>query len=132
MAVTLEHANLTVDSIDACVQFLTTAFPEFAIRGRGMVDGRRWVHVGTDDSYIALNESPQKREASGPLNHLGFVVDDVDAVSSRLEAAGYREGFVAPSHPYRKRRYFYDTQDLEWEFLEYLSNDPAERNDYSL
>ena len=30
------------------------------------------------------------------LNHLGFVVDDAEALASRLRAAGFREGFAAP------------------------------------
>ena len=132
MAVTLEHANMTVDSIDDCVRFLTTAFPDFAIRERRVSEGGLWVHVGNDSAYIALSESSEKQSARGPLNHLGFAVDDVDAVASRLEAAGYREGFVPPTHPYRKRRYFHDAQDLEWEFIEYLSDDPTKRNDYSI
>ena len=130
MAVILEHANLTVDSIDACVAFLTTAFPEFGIRGRGITEDRPWVHVGTDGTYVTLNESPEPRQGRGPFNHLGFVVDDVDGLADRLQAAGYREGIIAPPHPYRKRRYFHDTQDLEWEFVEYLSDDPAKRNEY--
>ena len=131
MDVNLEHANLTVTSIDETVRFLVAAFPGFGLRGRGVVDGRPWVHVGTDRTYVALNESSEDRSQRGPLNHLGFVVDDVDALSERLAAAGYREGFVAPEHPHRKRRYFLDAQDLEWEFVEYLSDDLAKRNDYT-
>src|SRR5207248_3054043 len=61
MAVRLEHANLTVRDIDAMIRFLQTAFPEFKVRGEGKNrDGGRWVHVGTDQTYIAL--SPAKRE----------------------------------------------------------------------
>ena len=131
MSVLLEHANITVESIDAAVRFLTTAFPEFRVRGSGVADGNRWAHVGTDETYLALNESSEDRSSRGPLNHLGFVVDDVDGLAERLSGAGYREGFVAPPHPYRKRRYFHDADDIEWEFVEYLSDDPAKRNDYS-
>lgn len=128
----LEHANIRVQSIDASVRFLTAAFPEFKIRGRGETDGRPWVHIGTDDTYIALDESTENRTARGPLNHLGFVVDDVDALADRLQAAGYQEDFIAPAHPHRKRRYFLDADDIQWEFVEYLSDDPSERNDYSI
>lgn len=131
MPAILEHANLAVRNIDEAIRFLTTAFPEFRIRGRGDVDGRPWVHVGTAETYLALNEVSREIDAQGPLNHLGYVVEDVDALAGRLSAAGYHEGFVAPSHPHRKRRYFHDADDLEWEFVEYLSEDPAERNDYS-
>ena len=127
----LEHANLTIPSIDAAVHFLTTAFPEFYIRGDGIANGRRWVHVGTDDTYIALTESNESRTAGGALNHLGYVVEDLDALADRMMAAGYREGFRAPPHPHRKRRYFHDADDIEWEFVEYLSDDPTLRNDYS-
>ena len=126
----LEHANLNVSSIDAAVRFLQTAFPEFRVRGGGVVEGKRWAHVGTDETYLALNES-DSTALGGPLNHLGYVVDDVDALAARMHAAGYREGFVAPEHPHRKRRYFHDSQDVEWEFVEYLVDDPVLRNDYS-
>ena len=127
----LEHANLNVSSIDAAVKFLTTAFPEFHIRGGGEVEGQRWVHVGTDETYVALNETDKPQSTDGVFNHLGYVVDDVDGLAERMTAAGFREGFIAPAHPYRKRRYFHDADDVEWEFVEYLSDDAALRNDYS-
>ena len=127
----LEHANLNVHSIDAAIRFLTTAFPEFHVRGGGVVDGKRWAHVGTDDTYLALNESGGGPPSGRTLNHLGYVVDDVDQLAARLSAAGYREGFLAPAHPHRKRRYFHDDDDIEWEFVEYLVEDPVLRNDYS-
>jgi len=132
MANRLEHANLTVRDIDATVQFLKTAFPEFVVRGEGIQNGDRWLHVGSDDSYIALNESSEGVSENGPLNHLGFAVDDVNAVVSRLLEAEYREGFIAPEHPHRRRKYFFDADGIEWEFVEYATSDPEQRNDYSL
>ena len=61
MAVRLEHANLTVRDIAGTIRFLQTAFPEFRVRGEGKSqDGNRWVHIGTDETYIAL--SPAKTE----------------------------------------------------------------------
>ena len=128
----LEHVNITVKSIDECVRFLKTACSNFEIRGRGIDDGKPWAHVGTAETYIALNELPESASADGPLNHLRFVVDDVDTLAGRLQEAGYREDFIAPPHPHRKRRYFLDADDIQWEFVEYLSDDPAERNDYSI
>ncbi len=128
----LEHANLSVGSIDAMLKFLQAAFPECRLRGRGVQNDVPWAHVGVDDSYIALTEVGRPAPDVGDLNHLGYVVDDVEAVAQRLSATGYREGFQSPPHPYRKRRYFHDPDDREWEFVEYLSDDPAKRNDYSL
>lgn len=128
----LEHANLSVGSIDAMLRFLQAAFPECRLRGGGVQDGVRWGRVGTDDSYIALTEVGRPAPEVGDLNHLGYVVDNVEALAQRLTAAGFREGFRSPPHPHRKRRYFHDPDDREWEFVEYLSDDPAKRNDYSL
>ena len=63
MAVRLEHANLTVRDIDGMIRFLQTAFPEFRLRGEGKNrDGSRWVHVGTDQTYIALSPAKQEPE----------------------------------------------------------------------
>jgi catechol 2,3-dioxygenase-like lactoylglutathione lyase family enzyme len=140
MAARLEHANINVRNIDEAIRFLTTAFPEFRVRGRGEVEGRPWVHVGTETSYLALNEFQRGANGStgaaaefgvAPLNHLGFVVDDAEAMSKRLLAAGFREGFVAPAHRYRIRKYFLDADGNEWEFVEYLTDDPALQNEYS-
>lgn len=131
MTAILEHANLTVTSIDDTVRFLTTAFPDFKIRGRGILNGNPWLHIGTDVTYIALNESPEARAPGGPLNHLGFVVDDAEAVVQRLQQAGYEEGLKVAAHRHRTRKYFLDRDGIEWEFVEYHSDDPAERNDYS-
>jgi catechol 2,3-dioxygenase-like lactoylglutathione lyase family enzyme len=136
MTARLEHANLSVRSIDEAIRFITTAFPEFAVRGRGEVDGRPWVHIGTASSYLALNEFDGEAPAAngfggGPLNHLGFVVDDAAALAERMQVASYREGFVAPSHRYRIRKYFLDADGAEWEFVQYLTEDPALQNEYS-
>ena len=65
MAVRLEHANLCVRDIEGMIRFLQTAFPEFQVRGEGRnQNGTRWVHVGTKETYIALNQAnaePEKR-----------------------------------------------------------------------
>ena len=136
----IEHANLAVRDVDAMVRFVTTAFPEFRVRREGKSwQGARWLHIGTDDTYLALNEAREEpAEAWVPyggkpgLNHLGYEVDDVDALRERLRAAGYRDSTVPNAHPHRKRVYFYDVEGNDWEFVEYFSDDPALRNDYEL
>jgi catechol 2,3-dioxygenase-like lactoylglutathione lyase family enzyme len=132
----LEHANITVGSLDEAVAFLQTALPEWKVRHRGIGMHGPWLHIGTDASYLALEEKSQDERgprapyADPGVNHLGFVVRDAGVVAERLRAAGYREGFQAPPHPFRRRVYFFDGDDVEWEFVEYFSEDPAERNDY--
>ena len=140
MTIRLEHANLAVRDVDGAVRFIQTAFPEFRIRREGKSwQGLRWLHVGTDDTYLAINEAPEEpAEIWVPyggkpgLNHLGYEVDDAEALRQRLLAAGYRDSTVPNQHPHRRRVYFYDAEGNDWEFVEYLSDDPARRNDYDL
>lgn len=140
MGTRLEHANLHVRDLDAMLRFVQTAFPDFRIRGQGTSwTGARWVHVGSDDTYLALSQASQQPAepwvpyAGKPgLNHLGYEVDDAAALRARLAAAGYRESTVPNAHPGRRRVYFYDPEGNDWEFIEYLSSDPALRHDYAL
>ncbi|MEX0676958.1 MAG: VOC family protein [Pirellulales bacterium] len=140
MAVRLEHANLCVGDIEGMIRFLQTAFPEFQVRGEGKSqDGTRWVHIGTNETYIALNQAdakPEKRwtpyRGLPGVNHLAYEVDDAEALRDRLKSAGYKDSTVPNAHPHRKRVYFYDPEGNDWEFVQYLSQDPAERHDYEL
>jgi catechol 2,3-dioxygenase-like lactoylglutathione lyase family enzyme len=66
------------------------------------------------------------------VNHLAYEVDDVESLRVRLQSAGYRESTVPNAHPHRKRVYFYDPDGNDWEFVQYFSQDPAQRNDYAL
>lgn len=138
MTIRIEHANMIVRDVDAMMRFLQTAFPEFRVRREGNGE-QRWVHIGTDETYIALNEAvsePPERwvpYAGKPgVNHLGYEVDDVDALRQRMRAAGYRDSTVPNSHPYRKRVYFHDPDGNDWEFVQYFSDDPTKRNDYEI
>ena len=140
MSIRLEHANLAVRDVDGMIRFLQAAFPEFRIRREGKsFQGGRWVHLGTDDTYIAINEArTEPAEAWVPyagkpgLNHLGYEVDDVEALRRRLARAGYRDSTVPNDHPHRRRVYFHDAEGNDWEFVEYATDDPALRNDYDI
>ncbi len=139
MEIRLEHANMVVRDFEATVRFLNAAFPEFRVRREGLNEGLRWMHIGTDNTYIALNEaSEEPAENWAPysgkpgVNHLGYEVEDVDALRERLTAAGFRDSTYPNNHPHRKRVYFHDADGNDWEFVEYLSSDPAKRNDYDL
>ena len=139
MIARLEHANLCVRDVDGVIRFLQTAFPEFVIRHDATgVDGLRWVHVGTAETYVALNQAnPGEPRRGAPyegrtgLNHLAYEVDDVAALRARLCAASYEESTVPNAHPHRIRIYFYDPDGNDWEFVQYLTHDPVKRHDYS-
>ena len=140
MIVRLEHANLCVRDIDGMIRFLQTAFSQFRIRHDATgQDGTRWVHIGTDETYIALNQAsaePQTGwtpyEGMPGVNHLAYEVDDVAALSDRLKSAGYKDSTPPNAHPHRTRVYFNDPEGNDWEFVQYLSDDPAKRHDYEL
>ncbi|MBK80755.1 MAG: hypothetical protein CMQ43_07570 [Gammaproteobacteria bacterium] len=132
----LEHANLSVTDIEATTRFITTAFPGFAVRGEGLDSaGRPWRHVGTDHTYVALqavgtNPGRQPYGDEVGMNHLGWEIDDVDGLIGRLRDAGFEPNLQADGHPARRRVYFYDPDGNDWEFVQYLTDDPARRNDY--
>jgi catechol 2,3-dioxygenase-like lactoylglutathione lyase family enzyme len=140
MTIRLDHANLIVRDLDAVVRFLRTALPDFRVRGQGTTgQGRRWLHLGNDTTYVALQEAAEEpAEPFEPygdrpgLNHLGFEVDDAEAVRARLRAAGYRDSTVPNAHPHRRRVYFRDAEGNDWEFVQYLTEAPALRHDYAL
>ena len=143
MKLLIEHANITVTSIDEATKFLATAFPEFRVRGGGYLQGGPesgdWVHFGNDESYLALQQNRQPSPRSDTtytndgINHLGFVVDDMPALVQRMGSAGYQSTptSIMDGHPHRRRAYFFDGNGFEWEFVEYLSEKADERNDYS-
>ena len=135
----IEHANITVPDIDAAGDFLTTIFPDLEVMHEATAPtGVRWMHLGVGETYLAL-ESPHDNTRSATLNpryqnyginHLGLIVEDMDAAKARLEAKGYREGHIPEVTPARIQWYFYDSAGMEWELVEYLSDDPAERYSY--
>ena len=134
----LEHVNITTPDIEATIRFLATAMPTWSLRGEDVENAqRRWVHFGSQHTYIAIEDrsgpadSPHEAYHHPGLNHFGIVVDDVVSLMQRMIDAGYREGTHVLGHPFRKRCYFYDEAGLEWEFVEYLSQVRAEKNDYS-
>ena len=94
------------------------------------------MHIGTDDTYIALNgawKDPAEQwvpyDGKPGLNHLGYEVGDVETLQATMRDAGYRESTVPNDHPHRKRVYFCGPDGNNWEFIQYFSTDPAKRND---
>ncbi|PCJ72167.1 MAG: glyoxalase [Rhodobiaceae bacterium] len=135
----IEHVNLVVKNIDVTRAFLLSAFPQWRVRGGGRNTWsgreRNWCHVGDDDYYITLNDNAEgeNRDLSGHapgLAHIGFSVDDSDAIKDRLIKAGYEVRTYGADHPYRKTVYFIDPEGFEFEFMEYLSDVPTEKNQY--
>lgn len=129
----LEHIHLSVDSIEATERFLQAAMPQFVRRGGGNAPGYgEWVHLGSDSSYIALTEV-KGAKAIRNLRHIGLIVEDIDKVIGGLKSAGFipSDESALDEHPHRRRVYYVDPNGVDWEFVEYLSDNPVQRNDYS-
>ena len=65
------------------------------------------------------------------INHAGFVVVDLEKLHGRYAAAGF-ECPAMDESPARLRVYVTDHDNIMWEFIEYLSDDPAVQNDNSV
>ena len=76
----LERANITVNSLQEAIDFFQTAFPHFKRRGGGHGTRER-VHLGDDNTYIAINQAKysdlkvDKNYDTMGINHIGFVVE---------------------------------------------------------
>ena len=71
---------------------------------------KRCVHVGTDETYIALSQAtvgPERRwtpyEGLPGVNHAAYEVDRIETLRGRLKSAGYEDSTVPNAHPYRER-----------------------------
>jgi len=134
-SVYLEHANITVNNIKEAIKFFQTAFPHFKIRGRGN-ESREWVHLGDDETYIAINQAmknelkTEKNYDKIGINHLGFVVPNVEEIADNLLKNGYKRDYPKAVEAFRIRDYFADADGNQYEFVQYLSKLPAEKNNY--
>jgi catechol 2,3-dioxygenase-like lactoylglutathione lyase family enzyme len=143
----IEHANITVSDLDRAIEFFAIALPDFEVRKRWVIDDKEWAHVGTDTSYIAINTPTNKKRFAAPklaklidritggFNHVGFVVDDVKEVHQRILEAGFSRGYNNGNiieHPSRRSVYMLDDDGNEFEFMQYLTDEVAERNSYAV
>ena len=99
-----------------------------ATSGAAMAGAGYTVHVGSKNSYVAVYSGARpdqivpKRDASymtrGGLNHIGVVVDDLDAVEAKVIAMGLTPKSHADYEPGR-RFYFDDPDGVEIEVISY-------------
>ena len=123
----LEHVNVTVENPEATAALFVELFGWHIRWTGGAIDAGRSVHVGTDDSYVALYTGPDGKpqdaahtsyRQKGGLNHIGVVVDDLDAVEGAVKARGYDTHSHADYEPGR-RFYFHEENGVEIEVVSY-------------
>jgi catechol 2,3-dioxygenase-like lactoylglutathione lyase family enzyme len=117
----LEHINITVSDIERSAALLRDLMG-WHDRWRGPSQlGGETIHVGSERDYIAVytKGAPVDRFAKGmPLNHVGLVVDDLDAAEAVVKAAGlqpFNHGDYEPG----RRFYFFDWDGIEFEMVSY-------------
>lgn len=120
----LEHVNVTVTDPERAAGLMEALFG-WRVRWHGPArDGGRTIHVGSDDHYLALYSgrdlaySAEDFAKGRPLNHIGVEVDDLDAVETRVIAAGlspFNHGAYDPG----RRFYFLDPDGIEYEVISY-------------
>lgn len=123
----LEHANITVSDPKATAEWLGNVFGwHIRWEGPGMETGYT-VHVGTDDSYVALfshgDGVPPTQDSYrtlGALNHIAAFTDDIDKVEQRVRRAGFTPANHNDYAPGR-RFYFLDHDGIEWEVASHQS-----------
>jgi catechol 2,3-dioxygenase-like lactoylglutathione lyase family enzyme len=117
----LEHVNITVSNIERSAALLEKLIG-WHIRWRGpALLGGETIHVGNERDYIAVytRGDVADRFAKGqPLNHVGIVVEDLDAAEAVVRQAGL-EPFNHADYEPGRRFYFFDWDGIEFEVVSY-------------
>ncbi|MEE1877582.1 VOC family protein [Altererythrobacter litoralis] len=120
----LEHANLTVTDPDRSAELLKKLCG-WHERWRGPSQLGGWtIHVGDETTYLAVytNEKAKGGYTKGtPLNHVGLLVDDLDAAEQVVVEAGL-EPFNHADYEPGKRFYFFDWDGIEFEIVSYAGD----------
>lgn len=133
----LEHINMFVSDMQQSLNFYQAAFPYWQVRSKGTGEWygkpRNWLHFGDEYQYLALSDSGEGKNrdlASNQigLSHIAFEVKNIEAVIARLAEIGVSPSSSGSEHKFRKNIYFQDPDGFEIEFVEYLTDIPAERN----
>ncbi len=125
MTAHLEHANFTVSDVNKTAAWMSDLFG-WHVRWEGpSIDGGRSLHIGTEALYLALyqpgkgtKDKPNSYATKGGLNHIGVVVDDLDATEDRVKELGFIPKSHADYEPGR-RFYFFDNDGIEFEVVQY-------------
>jgi catechol 2,3-dioxygenase-like lactoylglutathione lyase family enzyme len=123
----IEHVNITVSDSARTAQMLEAIFG-WTVRWQGPSLLGGWTrHVGNETDYLALwspkredgEPAAQFQHAKGvPLNHVGILVDDLDAVEARVRAHGLMP-FGHDDYEPGRRFYFFDWDGIEYELVGY-------------
>ncbi|ABG40103.1 glyoxalase family protein [Paraglaciecola sp. T6c] len=119
-----EHVNLTVTDPDKTAEILCQLF-NWHIRWSGPAkDDGYTVHVGSETAYLALYKPKHSINGDinhrniGKVNHIGILVNELDAVEKCVIALGFEtfnHGYYEPG----RRFYFMLSERIEAEVVSY-------------
>ena len=125
MPAILEHSNFTVSDPDATAAWMCEIFGWHVRWSGAAISGGYTVHVGSDDSYLALYRPAEPADSKGSsyttvggLNHIALIVDDLDASEQAVKDAGFTPVNHGDYEPGR-RFYFRDENSVEYELVQY-------------
>jgi len=120
----IEHANLSVtDPERSAALFKDLLGWQERWRGASQMGGET-IHVGdpaNGDTYLALYTGEHVRgdySKGQPLNHMGLVVDDLEAAERIVADAGLKP-FGHDEYDPGERFYFFDWDGIEFEIVSY-------------
>jgi catechol 2,3-dioxygenase-like lactoylglutathione lyase family enzyme len=117
----IEHANMTVSNPARSAELFKQLCGWHERWSGKAQNGGRTIHVGSETTYLALytNDLPVERYTKGhPLNHVGLLVDDLDAAEKVVLSAGLKP-FGHDDYEPGRRFYFYDWDGIEFEVISY-------------
>jgi len=122
----VEHVNITVKKPTVLAENLCEIF-DWRIRWSGpSLDDGESIHVGTDESYLAIYTHSELSEqvnrdhkVIANLNHIGIVVDDINAIEEKVKLVGYKP-FSHRNYEPGERFYFLAEDGVEIEVVSYV------------
>lgn len=117
----IEHVNLTVTDNERSAAFFEKLLG-WRQRWRGPSQmGGDSIHMGEEATYLVLysDGKDHSRQVKGlPMNHVGFLVGDLDAAERVVIEAGL-EPFGHDDYEPGRRFYFFDWDGIEFEVVNY-------------
>jgi catechol 2,3-dioxygenase-like lactoylglutathione lyase family enzyme len=116
-----ERINQICQDLEATRKFYQLIFPDWHVRAEGEGEGWRWMHFGNEQFYLSLSQPPNpgERSTTGHLDHVGFVIDDGNALMQLLKANGIEHFNIDDSPETKFRIYVSDPDGTAIEFVEY-------------